>query len=311
MKAVKYVSGKVEVLDVPAPQGAGVRVRVSSCGICGSDLAMLAAGFPMAGIPGHEIAGYLDDGTAVAIEPTAPCGSCEFCGTGNYQVCRSGVANIFGVGRHGGMAEQIIVPERCLVRLPRRFDVASASLVEPLAVAVHGMRRAGLKRGDRIVVIGGGTIGLCAVAAAVAMGCDVALVARHDHQKSAGARLGAKEPVGEYVVAVDSAGTASATADACRWLRPNGMLLLLAASWENVEMPGLVLAAKELQMTVSTMYSQDGVSRDIDNAALLLGNNPVIGEVIITHRFPLAAAAEAYAVAADRKSGAIKVLLEP
>ena len=96
-----------------------------------------------------------------------------------------------------------------------------------------------------------------------------------------------------------------------RWLRPNGMLLLLAASWENVEMPGLVLAAKELQMTVSTMYSQDGVSRDIDNAALLLGNNPVIGEVIITHRFPLAAAAEAYAVAADRKSGAIKVLLQP
>ena len=121
MKAVKYVDGKVEIVDVPAPTGPGLRVRVSSCGICGSDLAMLAAGFPMAGIPGHEIAGHLDDGTPVAIEPTAPCGSCEFCLAGNYQVCRSGVSMIFGVGRNGGMAEELIVPPRCIVPLPRRY----------------------------------------------------------------------------------------------------------------------------------------------------------------------------------------------
>ena len=162
-----------------------------------------------------------------------------------------------------------------------------------------------------MVVLGGGTIGLCAVAAARAVGCEVALVARHDHQKLAGARLGATEPRGEYDVAVDSAGTATALADACQWLRPNGMLLLLAASWDTIELPGLVLAAKEIEISVSTMYGQDGVSRDIDNAARLLGANPLIGESIVTHRFPLAAAAEAFAVAADRRAGAIKVLLEP
>ena len=311
MKAVKYIAGKVEVVDVAAPEGPGVRVRVSSCGICGSDLAMLAAGFPMAGIPGHEIAGLLDDGTPVAIEPTAPCGSCEFCLSGNYQVCRSGVSMIFGVGRNGGMAEELIVPSRCIVPLPRRVDVSVASLVEPLAVAIHGMRRARLGPRDRVLVIGGGTIGLCAVAAARAVGAEVALVARHDHQKLAGARLGATEPRGEYDVAVDSAGTAAAINDACQWLRPNGMLLLLAASWDTIELPGLVLAAKEIEISVSTMYGQDGVSRDIDNAARLLGANPLIGSSIVTHRFPLAQAAEAFATAADRRSGAIKVLLEP
>jgi threonine dehydrogenase-like Zn-dependent dehydrogenase len=173
------------------------------------------------------------------------------------------------------------------------------------------MRRAGARPGDRVVVIGGGTIGLCAVAAAKAIGCTVALVARHPHQLAAGARLGAAEAAGEYDIAVDSAGSASGAADACTWLRPNGLLLLLSASWDDVRLPGLQLAAKEPAIIVSTMYSQDGVTRDIDNAAFLLGSNPAIGEAIITHRFPLEAAAEAFALARDRKAGVIKVVLEP
>ncbi len=311
MKAVNYVGGKVVLIDTPAPSGPGVRVKITSAGICGSDLTMLDSGFEIAGIPGHEMAGVLADGTPVAIEPVIPCGHCVFCRSGHYQVCTSGTERIFGVGRNGGMAEEIIVPERCLVRLPRRLEVGTASLVEPLAVAVHGLRRAQANPGDRVVVIGGGTIGLCAVAAAVAIGCDVALAARHDHQKAAGARLGSKEPDGEYDIAVDSAGSDTGAKDACEWLRPNGRLLLLSASWGDVLLPGLVLAVKEPEIVSSTMYSQDGVVRDVDNAATLLGNNPVIGEVIITHRYPLAAAAEAFEMARDRKAGVIKVVLEP
>jgi len=105
MKAVKYIGGKVAVLDVPAPTGPGIRVKITSVGICGSDLAMLDSGFDIAGIPGHEMAGVLADGTPVAIEPVIPCGTCEFCRAGHYQVCRSGVERIFGVGRNGGMAK--------------------------------------------------------------------------------------------------------------------------------------------------------------------------------------------------------------
>ncbi len=311
MRAVKFVSGKVVVQDLPAPKGPGVRVRITSAGICGSDLAMLDSGFAVAGVPGHEMAGVLADGTPVAIEPVEPCGRCDFCRSGEYQVCRAGVERIYGVGRNGGMAEEILVPERCLVRLPDRLDVSTASLVEPLAVAIHGMRRAGVAPADRVVVIGGGTIGLCAIAAAAAIGCDVALSARHDHQRAAGERLGAGAPKGEYDVAVESAGSVSGAADACAWLRPNGRLLLLSASWEEVRLPGLEVAAKEPIIVGSTMYGRDGVVRDIDNAAALLGANPVIGRSIITHRFPLEAAAEAFEVARDRKSGVIKVVLEP
>lgn len=311
MKAVKYLDGAVTVIDAPEPIGPGVRVRIKSAGICGSDLAMLSSGFEMAGIPGHEMAGVLADGTPVAIEPVAPCGMCEFCRSGDYQVCRSGIERIFGVGRNGGMAEEIIVPERCLVRLPTKVTAATASLVEPLAVAIHGLRRANARPGDRVVIVGGGAIGLCAVAAAVAIGCKVALVARHDHQREAGARLGAGEPAGEYDIAIDSAGGASGTKDACEWLRPNGKLLLLSASWDEIRLPGLAVAAKEPEIIGSTMYGMNGVVRDIDNSAALLGLNPLIANTIITHRFPLTAAAEAFATARDRGAGAIKVILEP
>jgi threonine dehydrogenase-like Zn-dependent dehydrogenase len=311
MRAVRFEAGAVKVVDAPPPRGDGVLVRVRGCGICGSDLAMLASGFPLAGIPGHECAGELDDGTPVAIEPVAPCGRCEFCARGDYQVCRSGTAMIFGVGRDGGMAEEIRVPERCLVRLPPALRVEDACLVEPLAVAVHGLRRAGIRGGERVCVVGGGAIGLCAVAASIAAGCETGLVARHPAQVAAGRRLGASEARGEYDVAVDSAGTASAAAECCERLRPNGTLCLLAAYWDALALPGFPIGAKELAVISATMYGRLGAARDVDAAAALLSARPAIAEALISHRFPLQAAPAAFAAARDRAGGAIKVVLEP
>ncbi len=312
MRAVRYENGAVRVIDAGEPRGEGVRVRVTSCGICGSDLAMLDARFPMAGIPGHEIAGVLADGTPVAIEPVAPCGACERCRTGDYQVCRSGVEMIYGVGRNGGMASEILVPARCLVALPRGLDPRHASLIEPLAVAVHGLRRAGIRGGERVAIVGGGAIGLCAVAAAVAAGCPVFLAARHDRQREVGGRLGA-QPLGalEADVAIDCAGSTESLAQCAEVLRPNGMLLLLAAAWGPLALPGFVFVAKELALSVSSMYGRSAQGRDIDAAAALLAARPELGELLITHRFPLEAAAEAFLTARDRAAGAIKVVLEP
>jgi threonine dehydrogenase-like Zn-dependent dehydrogenase len=312
MRAVRYESGAVRLIDAEAPRGEGVHVRVTSCGICGSDLAMLDAGFPLAGIPGHEIAGTLADGTPVAIEPVAPCGVCEFCRSGDYQVCRAGVEIIYGVGRDGGMASEILVPERCLVALPRGLDPRHASLVEPLAVAVHGLRRAGIRGGERVAVIGGGAIGLCAVAAAIAAGCQVFLAARHERQREAGARLGAKPLAsGEVEIAIDCAGTGDSLAQCAEVLRPNGRLLLLAAAWGPLALPGFTFVAKELALTVASMYGRSAQGRDVDAAASLLAARPELGELLITHRFPLEAAAEAFRTARDRAAGAIKVVLEP
>ncbi|HPG24817.1 MAG: alcohol dehydrogenase catalytic domain-containing protein [Spirochaetaceae bacterium] len=315
MLAVRFEDKQVVVGEAPTPSGDDVLVRVRGCGICGSDVTILDSGFPIFGIPGHEIAGELEDGTPVAIEPIAPCGTCRYCRTGDTQVCTVGNSMIYGIGRDGGMAEALRVAARCLVPLPRGIDARTGFLVEPLAVAVHGVRRAGIDGSQRVLVVGGGTIGLCAVAAATSAGAEVGLVARHPAQVAAGRQLGAElvesGAGGDYDVVLDCAGTASATAASCEALRPNGTLLMLASSWDTIELPGLAVAAKELEIVVSTMYGRAGTLRDVDAAAGILGAREEVADALISHRFPLAEAAKAFEVSRDRAGGAIKVVLEP
>jgi threonine dehydrogenase-like Zn-dependent dehydrogenase len=311
MRAVRARDRKVEVVDVDRPTGDGVRVKIASAGICGSDLHLLASPFPLAHTLGHEMAGTTPDGTAVAIEPLLPCGTCPRCVEGAYNLCARGPGIVLGTGHDGGMAEEILVPERCLVRLPAGVRPADACLVEPLAVAVHGLRRARLRGGERVAVIGAGSIGLCAVAAARVAGAAVDLVARHDAQREAGDRLGAGAPSDGYELVIDAAGTKSALEQAIALCRPGARVLLLATYWGGLELPGLALCLKEVDVVPASMYGRAGVVRDVDVAAGTLAANPEIAKTMISHRFPLDAATEAFATAADRAAGAIKVVLEP
>jgi 2-desacetyl-2-hydroxyethyl bacteriochlorophyllide A dehydrogenase len=311
MRAVRSAEGRVDVVDLPVSEGEGVSVRIRSAGICGSDLHMLDIGMPLPFTLGHEMAGELADGTLVAVEPLASCGHCDLCEDDDYNLCREGMSTIMGVGRDGGMADEIRVPPRCLVPLASGISVADGCLVEPLSVAVHGMRRARISPGKSVAVIGGGTIGLCAVAAARAGGARVALEARHDAQRRAGERLGAGPATGEYDLVVDSAGTTSALERAVELCRPGGAMLLLGTYWHGMEMPGVPLCMKEIRVIPSNMYSREGMVRDFDVAASILAAKPEIADAIITHRFSLDEAAAAFAMARDRSAGAIKVVLEP
>ena len=216
-----------------------------------------------------------------------------------------------GIGRDGGMSEEILVPERSLVPLSKGLAVGNACLVEPLAVAVHGMRLAGVDALTRVAVVGGGSIGLCAVAAAFARGATTHLEARHDSQRAAGERLGAASIEGEFDVVVDAAGTPSALETAVALGRPGATLLLLATYWDGFSPPAFPLCLKEIRIIPSSLYDANGTERDVDTAARLLAQQPEIARTLITHRFPLEAAAEAFCVASDRKAGAIKVVLEP
>lgn len=272
---------------------------------------MAAGGFPLPHTLGHEMAGELADGTPVAIEPLVPCSQCEFCAAGEYNWCRRGSEIVMGVGRDGGMAEQVVVPERCLVRLPGGVDVRDACLIEPLAVAVCGLRRVDRNRRPRAAVVGGGAIGLCAVAAGVAGGLALGLEARHEAQREAGRRLGAKPLEGEYDLVVDAAGTTSSLERCVTLCRPGATILLLATYWNGLTLPSFDVTTKGLSILASSMYARRGSVRDIDEAAALLAGRREIADILITHRLPLEAAAEGFAAAARRDQGAIKVVLEP
>ena len=133
VRAVRCVQGAIQVVDAPEPEGE-VGVRVVSAGICGSDHHLISQGFVEGRIIGHEVAGLLDDGTPVAIEPVAGCGVCERCVRGDYHVCGQPGFSIRGISDDGGMAERMAVPASAIVALPSGVRAEDACLVEPLAV---------------------------------------------------------------------------------------------------------------------------------------------------------------------------------
>jgi len=311
MRGVYFNNGEVERREVDTVADEGVRVHVRSIGICGSDLHMLEMKFPLKCIVGHEAAGVLDDGTPVAVEPMAPCNECAYCRSGDYNLCRGAAATTLGIGRDGCMADEMRVPERCLVYLPSNVDVKDACMVEPLSVVVHGMRNAGLVSHQRVAVIGGGTIGLCTVAVASASNAAVGLSARYEHQKAVGRRLGAVDIEGQYDLVVECTGAKGTMKEAVDLCRPGGRVLLLGTYWEGISFPQMAVMLKEITIVSSYMYSASGAVRDFDVAATLLSRHPEIAGALITHRFPLAEVKQAFAVARDRKAGAIKVVLEP
>lgn len=309
MQAVKRTERGIEVVDVEEPSGEGVLVHVRSTSLCGSDLHLASFG-PLPVVLGHEFAGVLDDGTPVAVDPSNPCGHCDLCTTGRRHLCRAN--QHLGITVDGGMAERVRVSPDALVPLPAGLPVEQACLVEPLAVAVHGLERAGIAGGERVAVVGAGSIGLTAVAAATTAGCEVAVEARHPAQRAAADRLGATgPPQGEYDVVVEAAGTQSAVERAVDLVRPGGLVLFLSTFWDPVSIPGVPAMMKEATFKWSFIYAHHGGGRDVDTAAALLARRPEIAATLITHRLPLADAAEAFRIAADRAHGAIKVVLEP
>ena len=314
MRAVRATGeggvGVVQVdLTVPDHALDPVRVRVRSCGICGSDLHLAQWNIPVT--LGHEFAGVLDDGTAVVVQPNVWCGACDRCRAGDTHLCRTGLSRLHGVSIDGGLADEVIVDRSCLVPLPDGIGPDIGALVEPLAVAGHALRRVPLESGARILVIGGGSIGLSLVAVARARDIDVDLSARYRHQHEAGERLGARRDLlDEYDVVVDAAGTQSSLDDAVTKVRPGGTIVVAATYWDPVSF-GSGLLGKEAHVVPASMYGHDHGTREFDTAAALLAAYPEIGDVLISHRFGLDDAAEAFRLSGDRASGAIKVVLAP
>ena len=312
MRAVRCVDGRPTVLEVAAPEGDGVRIKTASAGVCGSDLHMLEIGMLDTFTIGHEFAGWLDDGRPVAVEPIHGCGTCELCSAGDYNRCPISLTDLAGVTRDGGMADEVLMWPGAVVPLPAGVNAADACLVEPLAVAVHGFRLVSLRGDMRVGVIGGGTIGQTALAVARQAGCETAISARHDAQKQAAERLGAAPLTDQpYDIVVEAAGTTSALADAVKMCRTGGTILVLGTFWGAMELPGMELSMKEITVVPASTYGRFGPTRDFDVAAAVLAQLPELPGAVITHRFPLDAPAEAFAAAANRSTGAIKVVLEP
>lgn len=305
------VDGAPAVVQVDEPDGGGdgdgVLMDVGSASICGTDFSYVAMG--VTATLGHEFGGTVD-GVAYAVEPMLWCGRCEQCLAGHTQRCTDN-GGVIGFTVDGGLADHIRVPRATLLALPDGLAAEDACLVETASVSWHGVRVADPAPGERVAVVGGGPIGLMAVTAAKVRGAEVALEARHPHQRAAGERLGATTPSGEYDVVIEAAGSESGLARCAELARPGGRVVLLGVYFSSVPVPGVPTLLKELSWKGAMAYGvHDGV-RDFTEAAALVAATPDLAETLITHRFPLEDATEAFRVAGDRAAGAIKVVLHP
>src|SRR6266852_4825375 len=329
--------GKLVVEEVPRPTpGPGeVVVRVRDCGICGSDLHWYHDQMMIPSVcPGHEIAGEVAEvgagvtalrpGEPVALEGIASCGACRYCLAGDYQRCLA--IGFVGLTIPGGFAEYVSAPARHCFRVPGGVDFATAALSEPLGVAVHGVRLSGLEIGQRVAVLGAGTIGLAAVVAARAGGAgEIVVTARRPQQKAAALALGADRVADEAdpnafgdalespidLVVETVGGTADTLDTAVAACRPGGTICVLGAFTRSPPFPALFVLVKELRVIGSPVYGRAGARADYDIVLdILRRRGRRIAETLVTHRFPLAEIGTAFATAADKTTGSIKVTIE-
>lgn len=261
-------------LPDPAPGPDELVIRVTACGVCGSDIK--AQPFMPAGIVmGHELGGEVvavgseagdwPDGANVAVLPVFSCGDCTFCAAGMVAHC--GQTRYLGMGPdRGGFAELIVVPARNAFALPDGLNSGYAPLVEPFAVGLHGVHTADIRAGDEVLVVGAGGVGLTTIAWLSAKGAARITAADPDpeRRKVAGA-MGATDMVssvaecspGAYDAAIECVGR-SELLHACQAaVRPLGRIVISGACAEAVPIEPVNALLKELTIRFSVCYRPD------------------------------------------------------
>jgi L-idonate 5-dehydrogenase len=326
---------RVDELPVPEPGPGQALVAVRYGGVCGSDLHYWRHGGvgdfrlrePM--VLGHEVAGTVvaygagadgpAPGTAVAVHPATPCGSCPECAQGRRNVCRDtrylGSAARFPHAQ-GGFATLLVVPAGQLRRLPDGLEPRRAALAEPLSVALHAVRRAGDVAGRHVLVSGAGPIGCLVVAAAKAAGAARVTVTdllpqalRYASAVGADAVVRADDPddagrPAEVDVAVEASGAAAGLGTCVRLVRRGGTVVQLGMLPPGqTPFAGNLVVSREIELRGSFRFDTE-----FDDALRLLAAEPGFDELISTV-VPVQDAEAAFALAADRDRSC-KVLLD-
>lgn len=356
-------------------QGNWVRVHNHLAGICGSDLHLVfvdgdlriaPAALPAhAGdsYPGHEVVGEVVEigdqvqnlrvGDRVVLQSGPNCLTagvvppCNACATGNYGLCSNG--NLPGPQQFGGgWSEEMLVHEQQLFRIPPEMEDEQAVLLEPTAVAVHAVLRRLPRAGEKVLVIGAGTIGLLTlqVIHALSPQAEVTVMARHSFQVEQATRMGAahilygkdnyesieratggklyrgmlgnRMLLGGYDVIFDSVGSRQTTQDSLRWARARGTVVMVGVNLHPMTVDLSPIWHQEVNLIGSVAHGTEEwpLGSDYERSTFsiacdLITNRLLHPEKLITHRFALNNFREALQIASHKKSSrAIKVIFD-
>ncbi len=255
---------RIDLVDMPEiTRDDQVLIKIKTVGICGSDIHYYKHGRigacvvkkPM--ILGHESAGGIIEvgkkvknfkaGDRVVLEPGIPCGRCEYCRKGRYNLCDE-VRFMATPPVDGALVEYVVYPAEYVYKLPDNLSFAEGALIEPLAVGIHATKMAGVESGDRIAVLGSGPIGLVTLQAARAKGATEAIaIDINDFRLNLAEKLGAtrlikakEEDVCQRVknkgvdIVFETAGTATTTRQTVEIVKKGGTIVLIGLGSQDV-----------------------------------------------------------------------------
>lgn len=315
---------------VPPAEGE-VQIAVAFTGLCGTDLHIyhgdMDARVRTPLVFGHEMSGTVaavgpgvgewSAGDRVSVMPLLWDGTCPACRAGNEHVCQN--LDFVGIDTPGSLQERWNVPADILVRLPAALSLEHAALVEPVAVAVHDVRRSELVAGDRVVVLGAGPIGMLIATVARRFGAEVTVVELDPTRRAQAEQLGfatfdaaaddLRTRVEEWTegagadVVFEVSGAAAAVRAATSLAKVRGTIVVVAIHGQPRDLDLMQVFWRELRILGARVYQR----ADIETAVELLAAGEIPADALITRIVPLEAASDAFA---DLESGrALKVLV--
>ncbi|TKA48779.1 L-arabinitol 4-dehydrogenase [Cryomyces minteri] len=319
-----------------------VTVAIRSTGICGSDVHFWHAGCigPMivedTHILGHESAGVviakhpsvkqLEIGDRVAVEPNVICGECEPCLTGRYNGCDNVL--FLSTPPVPGLLRRYVNHPAVWCHKIGNMSFEDGAMLEPLSVALAGMQRSGIRLGDPVLVCGAGPIGLITLLCCRAAGAEPIVITdidegrlkfakvlvpsvrthkvefSHSPEHFASSVLSVTEGI-EPAIAMECTGVESSIASAIQSVKFGGKVFVIGVGKDEVKIPFMRLSTREIDLQFQYRYSNTW-----PRAIRLVKNGVIDLKKLVTHRFALEDAVEAFKTSADPKTGAIKVQIQ-
>ena len=300
------------------PKAGEVAIMPLAVGVCGSDLHVFENLHPFVTLPvkpGHEVTATVTavgagvdaswQGALVALEPSLTCGRCRNCQRGRYNICEH--LQVMGFQTPGAMSERFVTRVDRLHRLPDTITPEIGAMIEPLAVAVHAVRKVNAA-GLEIAVLGAGTIGLLVAQVARAYGAASVTVVDPLERRRAVAHalaLESKAPdATRYDAILECVGTGKALSGAIEGTRKGGEIVVVGVYGQPATIPAKLIQDWELTLHGTLMYT----GSDYEEAIRLLGAGLVDTAPLVTHRFPLQDVKAAFHAALEREH-ALKVML--
>ncbi len=339
MKCVSLKGKKeFEILETPEPisKDGMVVVDVKKAGICGSDIHNWTLGEPKGLVMGHEFCGVVTDpgsredlkvGDRVTALPISPCGNCSACETGNPQYCKDTWNNALGLSliNPGALAPKTSIRPDMVLKVPDNVSDEEAAMVEPTAVGLHAVHLADIKIGQKVLVIGGGIIGLVSAMFAKKEGASQVAVSETNMARAKKAitlnvadkyydatdENMIKEVLEDtkegYDVVIECCGNDKAVTSALINVKPGGTVVLVGVATGAISIPTVLSVTRELTVKGAIAYTKEEFQTCID----LIADGQIEVMKFVDDIVSLEEVQKAYERLTSGTDDAIKILVDP